>query len=128
MTLLDECIEALSPDVQVLPLSQRIEYIRLMTSNFPMALNGRIDWKKVAHKKNYASHRELFAELLEWINADVLIVWDGAHLPVLMSNLTKILENVDDVTAVGFDTWIYNPQKKIVIEFYHEGDITLGWL
>ncbi|WP_430624086.1 hypothetical protein [Polycladospora coralii] len=30
------------------------------------------------------------------------------------------------MTAVSFDTWLSDPDLDYLIEFYHEGEITLG--
>ncbi|TFE26929.1 hypothetical protein [Cohnella luojiensis] len=130
MTLFDECIEALLPQVEVLPISQRNEHTRLMTAEYPISINGRIDWGMVGFKQKVSSCNEIvdvLKEHFDTINTDVLIIWDGAHLPVVKSKLTKIFEYIDDVTAVGFDTWLYCPEQNYVIEFYHEGEITVGY-
>ena len=127
----EECIEALQPEVEVLPINQRNEHSRLMTKEYPISINGRIDWAKVGYKQKVNSCNEIISVLqkhFDSVNLDVLIIWDGAHLPVLKSNLSKILMYIDDVTAVGFDIWLFCPEQKYVIEFYHEDEITVAYL
>ncbi|WP_428829526.1 CDI toxin immunity protein [Paenibacillus durus] len=51
------------------------------------------------------------------------IVWSHGTNPVLEAGLEKIIKNIDDVTAVSPDVWLYKP-NKYVIEFFHEGTIT----
>ncbi|WP_308728038.1 hypothetical protein [Bacillus sp. MYb209] len=51
----------------------------------------------------------------------VYIIWDEASLPIIKTNLHQILQVIDDVTAVSFDTWIYSQDVGYVIEYYHEG-------
>lgn len=129
-TLFDECIEALYPDVEVIPLQQRNDYTRLMTNNYPIAINGRIDWEKVEQKQNVDSPKQVVGMVKEKVlidDFDILIIWDGAHLPVIKSKLMKAIDVIDDVTAVGFDTWFYCIEHNCVIEFYHEGEITVGF-
>ncbi len=131
MTLFEECIEALQPEVEVLPINQRNEHSRLMTKEYPISINGRIDWAKVGNKQKVNSCNEIISVLqkhFDSVNLDVLLIWDGAHLPVVKSNLSKVLIYIDDVTAVGFDTWLFCPEQKYVIEFYHEGEITVAYL
>ena len=55
-------------------------------------------------------------------------MWDNANLPCLKSELKNIIKSIDDVTAVSFDTWVVSSDYNIIIEFYHEGEITLGVL
>jgi hypothetical protein len=100
-----------------------------MTGTFPVSINGRIDWEKINNKKTVNSLeqiREVLEDVFPAFDSKVLIIWDGAHLPVLESQLDRIIANLDDVTAVSFDTWLYSPVHKYVIEFYHEGDVTIG--
>ena len=39
-------------------------------------------------------------------------------------NIEDILDNIYDVLAVSFDTWLISTDMKRIIEFYHEGSIT----
>ncbi|WP_435868787.1 CDI toxin immunity protein [Bacillus mycoides] len=45
---------------------------------------------------------------------------------MLYANSNDILRNIDDVTAVGSDTYLFCP-NNFVIEFYHEGEIIIGF-
>ncbi|UYX52452.1 hypothetical protein M3Y14_29355 [Bacillus thuringiensis] len=56
----------------------------------------------------------------------VYIIWDEASLPIIKTNLHQILQVIDDVTAVSFDTWIYSQDVGYVIEYYHEGEVRIG--
>lgn len=130
MTLFEECIEALQPSVKILPLSQRLLYSRLISDNFPMQLNGSINWLQVNQKIRISDSNKIFSYLEQKLNIpekEAFILWDGAHLPVMQADIVRIIHSIDDVTAVGFDTWIILPKNKLVIEFYHEGDITIGY-
>lgn len=59
---------------------------------------------------------------------EIYVMWDNANLPCLKSELKNIIKSIDDVTAVSFDTWVVSSDYNIIIEFYHEGEITLGVL
>ncbi|WP_282943015.1 hypothetical protein [Paenibacillus sp. RC67] len=48
------------------------------------------------------------------------------NLPVVESTLQKIIENIDDVEVVGFNTWIVNMEMNKIIEIHHEGEIMIG--
>lgn len=54
------------------------------------------------------------------------VIWPDAEIPIIKCNIDDILDNIDDVLAVSFDTWLISVDMKRLIEFYHEGDITLG--
>lgn len=56
----------------------------------------------------------------------VYIIWDEATLPIIKTDLHQVLQVIDDVTAVSFDTWIYSPDTGYVIEYYHDGEIRIG--
>ncbi|MGQ0437679.1 CDI toxin immunity protein, partial [Bacillus sp. B-TM1] len=56
----------------------------------------------------------------------IYIIWDEASLPIIKTNLHQILQVIDDVTAVSFDTWLYSPNLGYAIEFYHEGEVRIG--
>ena len=52
--------------------------------------------------------------------------WDEATRPAVKSDLHHVLNHIEDVTIVSFDTWLFSPAEKYVIEFYHEGEVTIG--
>lgn len=56
----------------------------------------------------------------------ICILWNDNLLHCIHVELNKALEHINDVTAVSFDTWLYNSNEKYVIEFHHEGRITIG--
>ncbi|GER89685.1 hypothetical protein KDW_38470 [Dictyobacter vulcani] len=54
-------------------------------------------------------------------------MWDEFTLPIVQcSSLSKLFEQLEDVLIVSFDIWVFSFAEKYVIEFYHEGDITIG--
>lgn len=54
------------------------------------------------------------------------IIWDNIMLPCIKSTLFHIIQVIDDVLVVSFDTWIVDLNVEIIIEFHYEGSITLG--
>jgi|LSQX01.1.fsa_nt_gb hypothetical protein len=132
MTLFEECLEALGKDTTILTDNG---ILNKFESCIPMvyiadSIWSRIDWTKISNKVSI--HGDIF-DVLEILknnlldtNANVFILWNEATLPIIETKLSKVLECIDDVTAVGFDTWIYCPSNSYVIEFYHEGETTLG--
>ena len=135
MTLFEECLEALGKDAKVLTEDDTTKIFAQLESCFPMvyiaeSIWSRVDWSKISNKYTIDADINKTIEILKSnnlnIDNNVFILWNEATLPVVETKLNKILENIDDVIAVGFDTWIYCPYSNYLIEFYHENEITLG--
>lgn len=47
-------------------------------------------------------------------------------MPVIKSSIAAIVNNIEDVCAVEFDTWLFSIDYSEIIEFYHEGAIIFG--
>lgn len=115
MTLLEECLEALGTNVEQVSdpaLCRRILDGLLLTEC------GRIDWDA------YIRVTECVPEELppgSWY-----IVWSDPEQPILRCDLQVILSCLEDVLAVAFDTWLVSEQLDRVVEFYHEGAVTMG--
>jgi hypothetical protein len=126
MALLEKCIAALRPDAKIYESQQG----ELLHKNFQDDIKftewGRIDWSGYPQRIQITSLSLLqISDELNFLKDPFLIFWDEASLPVIESPIQNIINAVDDVTAVSYDTWVYHPERKIIIEFFHEGDITL---
>ena len=130
MSLLSECVEVLGEDGYVLT-KQEYEYVSSkFEQTFPITEWGRIDWKKikVVHQvKTSKEITEIINNEAQRLDHEVYIIWDEASLPIIKSNLIKIESNIDDVTAVGFDTWLVGSNFNFVIEFFHDGIVRVGF-
>lgn len=121
--LFQECIEALKM-YKVLTLEDTDFIFRQMATNFPMTDYGCICWKKIDSKIEIKKIYDIFNICSE--QQEFYILWDNLGLPGVQCKLDTIIENIDDVLAVSFDTWLLSRDKKEVIEFYHEGSIVYG--
>ena len=124
MNLLDECIDLLSPHVQVLNEVDSDFIFEYMELVIPFHSSGRVDWRKIASKKLILSLNEL-GNIIKY-DSTVYVCWDDANLPVLSCKLKILVENLYDITWVSFDTWLFNPDEEWIIEFYHEGEVVFG--
>lgn len=125
--LFDECIEALGEGVVILSEEASGRIRNELTTAYPFTPWGRIDWNNTINKHNLRLAIDLMPALKSMsMDTGVLVyvIW-GEDYPVLQTNLQKVLRALDDVLAVNFDTFVYCP-SNYVIEFYHEGEITLG--
>ncbi|AGF55473.1 hypothetical protein B0P06_000432 [Clostridium saccharoperbutylacetonicum] len=98
-----------------------------MIGYFSMTSWGRIDLNKINRKIRADSIHEGINKLKEenLIDRDVYILWDEASLPAIKTEIESVINVIYDITAVSFDTWIFCPSKKYLIEFYHEHEITI---
>ncbi|MFJ7819264.1 hypothetical protein ACIQYX_26045 [Bacillus toyonensis] len=128
-TLLDECIEALGENIVVFEGEEREKILDSFENSFPITSWARIDWAKFRDFQNIVYLDDIEAYLNKRYCLDsyiVYIIWDEASLPIIKTNLHQILQVIDDVTPVSFDTWLYSPDLGYAIEFYHEGEVRIG--
>jgi hypothetical protein len=130
MSLLDDCIKALGEDTIILHKKETDEVFKELTRRFAFTRWGRIDWSQVKHSTTVNSASDIISVLIDKgrdVHNTVFILWDEAKLPAIKSNIHKVLSHIEEITIVSFDTWILCPADNYVIEFYHEGDITIGF-
>lgn len=124
MTLFEECLEVLGEEAKILTneqskiISEKLQDIFLFTNV------GKISSKEIFAQNITNNIQSIFTDKVFDIDEEVYIIWDNMLLPVIKSKLSIVFENIDDVTAVSFDTWIFSETKKFVIEFYHENEVT----
>lgn len=121
--LFKECIDSLN-EYSILSLDETEALFKQLRYNFPMTNYGCIDWKKVNDViviKNICDISDIFNKSYEYY-----ILWEQQELPCVSCKLAKIIDNIDDVLAVSFDTWLLSKDKKEIIEFHHEGKVVYG--
>ena len=130
MSLLDECIQALGETIKILSDAETEQVFSRFEGLFTMSTWGRIDWETVNSKIQLESANQIIPCLNQYFPLEkldrVYILWSEASLPTIEAPLHQIIEAIDDVTAVDFDTWLFSPILEYVVEFYHEGDIWIG--
>ena len=125
--LFDECIEALGEGIVIFSEETSERTRNELTIAYSFTPWGRIDWNNTVNKHNLRLAIDIMPALMSMnkdIGIPIYVIWSGDY-PVLQTNLQKVLSALDDVLAVDFDTFVYCP-SNYVIEFYHEGEITLG--
>jgi hypothetical protein len=127
-SLYSECIEALGPNTRIYSLEKSSGIVAMMESIVNFTQWARIDWESIDQKKSFKTPEELKDIESILLRDNYFIVWNEINLPVVETNLNNIINNFNDVIAVGFDTWIVNLDKGIIIESHHEGDLTVGWI
>lgn len=122
--LFEECVEALGENVTVYSNAKGKELYDLFQQLIPFTQWSRIDWSKINKYKAIHDLKEV-SDL--FYQEDVEVYWGYGNFPVLKTKFDNIMEAFEDLVAVSPDTFLYVPQKY-VIEVYHEGEITLGFL
>ncbi|WP_243763913.1 hypothetical protein [Bacillus sp. XF8] len=122
--LYEECTCMLGVETKELSLEKGEEIYTLLSESYPFEWWGRIAWNKVALQCTVASIDKINQFIP--LTSKVYILWSTGPAPVLYADLKDVLRNIDDVTAVGSDTYLFCP-NNFVIEFYHEGEIIIGF-
>jgi len=131
LTIFDECLEALGKDKVVQSEDETREVFKSFTSIFPITKWGVIDWAMVPNKHMVSKLDDIIGVITAKKSSSdkrVFILWNDGSLPSIRVDLETTLRVIDDVTAVSFDTWLYSPDDMYVIEFHHEGRITIGFV
>lgn len=122
--LFQECKSVLNR-CTILSMNESKEVFSRFENLYPILSSGSIDWKNFKGKLIKITS---VSELSNYINklSKYYILWDKSNVPCILCDFYKILEKIDDVLAVSFNTWLLSMDYKEVIEFYHLGNITIG--
>ncbi len=123
--LFNECIAVLNINSRVYSLEKSQGLADKMVNEFNFTKWGRVDWNSVPNKFSIKDILELKMYELDF-NKNYFIIWDEYNLPVIETTIGDVIENFKDITDVGFDTWIVNFDEGLIIENYHDGEITVG--
>ncbi|WP_181646102.1 CDI toxin immunity protein [Paenibacillus anseongensis] len=128
--MFEECVSALGEGTTILPEEKSQEIYELFPKSYPLTPWSRIDWEHVRLKMTIRNEIELtnfLSEKYGQIDEDeVFILWGYGDCPVLVTQLYKFINSMDDVLAVSSDVFILSP-SKYVVEFHHDGEITIGY-
>lgn len=120
--LLLECKEALGDDGKILEQEEKDAVYRVFMEKVPFLPWG-IDWEQFNVFQKINEIDELY-EKCE--SKEFYIIWSD-RFPIIKSDIDTIVKNIDDICAVSpEDTWLFSTNYDEVIEFHHEGKITLG--
>lgn len=117
--LLQECPSALGKQAKVIPSEKHAEVIKkinIATSSFKE--NGSLTCSG-----EFTFLNSINEIATDWLGERVLIIWDEATLPIVNSDLFLIKQNIEDVKAVAFDTWLVAEQSNRLVEINHDGVI-----
>jgi hypothetical protein len=115
--LLDECLEAIE-GARLLDDVDARSVIESFYNAFPTGWWGRLDWSAIDDSGEFESFDELLG--IEGMRErEVCVFWGtGVDASVMACALEDAVDAIDDVLAVGFETWFYDVDAGIVVEVY----------
>lgn len=123
--LFEECIDSLGDNSRIYSREKSQELAKKMVDEFNFTKWGRVDWSLLQDKFIIDESSEL-VKYTTALDDNYFIIWNAYNIPVVEATIGDIIKNFEDIIAVGFDTWIVNFDKRIIIENYHVGEITIG--
>ncbi|AIQ53748.1 CDI toxin immunity protein [Paenibacillus sp. FSL R7-0331] len=131
MTLFEELIEVLAGNVVMETDGRTESLLQRLVEAYPITQWGRIDWNLVHEHYPVGSIKEAIEILNSKIEKahemQMNILWNNTDSPSVLVNLRQLEKHLDDILAVGSDTWVVCPDFSFVIEFFHDGKIVLGF-
>lgn len=130
MPQFERCLRAFGTQARALSQEQSATIVNQFMLRFPFTNWGGIDWSQLSSQLDIETVAEIIPALQQArkdLQAPVYIIWDNTNIPCVESRLPEILKHLDEVTIVSFETWLFSPATGYVIEFYHEGDIKIGF-
>ena len=123
--LFQECLSAIK-EYTTIDEDRMAEIWNWMTSTLPFSYAGHILWNDVTYKNTSLDH-ENNCDYLE-PDKSCFIVWSDPRLPGVSCKLKSILDNLDDVTAVGFYAWIIPEDSSYIIEAASSNELHVAML
>lgn len=99
--LFEECLDALGSGAAVLGVTESQELERSFTEKFIITSYGRIEWD--LYKGYEQMDRNAFASRYAHEQEVCHLVWSYGSEPVIEAHMNRIVERLDDVTAVSLD-------------------------
>ena len=124
-----ECVEELGKETIILSSEESESIYDELQDRFRFTQWGRIDWDNIEDKKTISDISEIVSIIQNKanLNSRVFVLWGYGEEPVIQTDLMNVVRNIDDVTVVGGDQWIYSSEHNYVVELFHNGEITLGF-
>lgn len=117
--LLQECLAAMGDQAEIVPFEEGAELVSALNR----VLRGLFRPENQYCPAGWEELDSVEEILPQWMGCRVYVVWDGGELPVVHGSLSSVVRNVEDVTAVSFDTWVVSEDFKGLVEMKGNGEI-----
>jgi hypothetical protein len=131
MTLFEECIGVLGKHVSVIEKNMAGKILSKFDEDFPISPWGRIDWELVREKQTITSFEYIIPAISgrkRDISTPVYVIGSDPTIPIMECKLDTLLEFFYDVEAVSPNSWFYSLSGGWVLEIYHDGSLTVGFV
>lgn len=105
--LLQECLAVLGNNKNIISIEQQQSILDDFNNILPQIVKSN-------KRKKIQSIQEL---LPHWEKKSVYIIWDEDDLPIVQIDFKYIVDHIDDVSAVAFETWIVAVEMNEFIQF-----------
>lgn len=105
--LLQECLAVLGNNKNIISIEQQQPILDDFNNILPQIIKSN-------KRKKIQSIQEL---LPHWGKKSVYIIWDEDDLPIVQIDFKYIVDHIDDVSAVAFETWIVAVEMNEFIQF-----------
>lgn len=105
--LLQECLAVLGNNKNIISIEQQQSILDDFNNILPQIVKSN-------KRKKIQSIQEL---LPHWEKKSVYIIWDEDDLPIVQIDFKYVVDHIDDVSAVAFETWIVAVEMNEFIQF-----------
>ena len=124
MDLFAELLLLLEGRVQVLSEDETKRLISMLKKEYPLTITGNINWEKIKNKQLI-----ILSEFINNYSLDeqLTIFWTYGSLPGIKILMSDFIKFIDYILFLGVDAYVFIDRIKCLIEFYHDGTITMGY-
>ncbi|WP_108670416.1 hypothetical protein [Peribacillus acanthi] len=124
-----------SLDMEILEFSKSNLIINDFSETFPIAFWNRIEWENDIVNKLELNIQDIenIPEILRSKGFDpstsIFIFWGYDSYPCIKTTInTTLLSKIEEIVWLGTDLYIFCPNQRFVIEFFHDDSINIGWV
>lgn len=129
--LFKECIDALR-EVTILPMPESVEMSKTFEKSFPITEMGKIDWKRIENKIEVGyDPKDILPAIGKTVRKacrykSVYIEWSTMGIPIIQTDLKRIIDVFDYVTCVSHEKFIFNLELGYILEILVSDKMTIG--
>lgn len=130
-TLYLEALEALKKndnDLIVFSQEKSENITDLFERSVPMLTygSGGVDWERLNSVDVFSSEEQLLPFIKEE-KERVYLLWNQIDLPVVETTVIAVMQSIEDVCAVSFETWLLSEKERYVIELEDSCNSKIGF-
>lgn len=132
--LLGSLGEAERDRARILTKEENDELESISLNRLPQTSWGTIDWNSINVREQHAVSDDvegaaLLRQLvLRYAEADseTIIFWGNLVVPSLALAVSIVAELTNEILATSHDVWLFAVKEQIILEYFHEGRLTVA--